>query len=260
MDHRLGDLLSRLLSPRLAQTPFPERADKCSAYFYDYLHAMGVEHCNYGGFELLADGRGEVHEFSGSRLPAPFLEEFTAELAADDYTLLKAAEIAPERPVTSFAVGLDHLDAIEAFNPASRRVQEECARYGIVDGMAFLGDTALGSADGDGRYFGFVLAGAQGTGDLVREAFTDLQVAAFAMLDRMKPHFEATIDKFRYDLTPREKDMLAAVASGQQRGQIAHSLGIAVTTVDMHLANLRRKLGAQTLAEAVARGYRYGVL
>lgn len=259
MDQRLGDLLTKLLGPRLSQASFPERADICSAYFYEYLHAMGIEHCNYGGFELLADGRGEVNEFSGSRLPPSFLEEFTHELAEEDYTLLKAAEISPANPVTAFELGVDHLDEIEAFNPASRQVQEECARYGIVDGVALLGDTSLGSAGG-GRYFGFVFAGARGTGELVRGAFTDLQVAAFAMLDRMKPQFEATIDRFRYDLTPREKDMLAAVASGQQRGQIAHGLGIAVTTVDMHLANLRRKLGAQTLAEAVARGYRYGVL
>lgn len=256
----MGDFLTRLLDPRLGRTPFPERAAICSEYFYRYLHEVGVEHCNYGGFELLADGSGAVNEFSGSRLPEPFIEEFTEELAANDYVLLKAGDLAQDRPITAFSVGTDHLEEIGSFNPASRRVTEECARYGIVDGMALLGDTALASADGKGRYFGFVFAGAHGTGRLVCDRFVDLQVAAFAMLDRMKPHFEATIDDFRYNLTAREKDVLAAVAQGRQRSQIGHACGIAVTTVDMHLANLRRKLGAQTLAEAVARGYRYGIL
>ena len=70
----------------------------------------------------------------------------------------------------------------------------------------------------------------------------------------------ATIDGFGYDLTVRERDMLGALASGAHRQQIAWQANISVHTVDMHLANLRRKLSAQTLAEAVAKGYRYGIL
>ena len=54
-------------------------------------------------------------------------------------------------------------------------------------------------------------------------------------------------------LTPREWDVLFLVAKGMRRERMAHKLGIAVATIDLHCANLRRKMGARTTAEAVAK-------
>jgi DNA-binding CsgD family transcriptional regulator len=97
-------------------------------------------------------------------------------------------------------------------------------------------------------------------GAVVRERFAELQVASFALLDRMMPRLHATVDGFGYDLSCRQRDILGMLAAGAQRQEIAHRFDIAVPTVDAHLAVLRRKLGAQTLAEAVAKGYLYGIL
>lgn len=55
-------------------------------------------------------------------------------------------------------------------------------------------------------------------------------------------------------LTGRERDCLQAVARGQRISAIAHDLKIAEVTVGLHLKNARRKLGARSLPEAVARG------
>jgi DNA-binding CsgD family transcriptional regulator len=60
-------------------------------------------------------------------------------------------------------------------------------------------------------------------------------------------------------LTPREHDILQGLIRGHRRDQLAYDLGITVPTVDLHSRNLRRKLGASTLLEAVANAYKYGV-
>lgn len=54
-------------------------------------------------------------------------------------------------------------------------------------------------------------------------------------------------------LTPREWDVLFLAAKGMRRERMAHELGISVATVDLHCANLRRKMDARTTAEAVAK-------
>ena len=69
---------------------------------------------------------------------------------------------------------------------------------------------------------------------------------------------EAPSEKIR--LTPRERDVLHGLVRGRRRDQLAHDLDIAIATVDLHSANLRRKLGARTIAEAVAVALRLGLL
>lgn len=58
-------------------------------------------------------------------------------------------------------------------------------------------------------------------------------------------------------LSPRERDCLQLVASGARVAQIADRLMLAEVTVNLHLRNARRKLGARTPAEAVAKAMLY---
>ncbi|MEV6301410.1 alpha/beta fold hydrolase [Actinoplanes sp. NPDC051861] len=53
-------------------------------------------------------------------------------------------------------------------------------------------------------------------------------------------------------LTPREQDVLRLLATGDSNPEIARRLGIAVHTVERHLANLYRKIGARGRTDAVA--------
>jgi DNA-binding CsgD family transcriptional regulator len=55
-------------------------------------------------------------------------------------------------------------------------------------------------------------------------------------------------------LSRREHEILLLSAKGLRRDRMAHHLGISIATVDLHCANLRRKLGAKTTSEAVAKG------
>ncbi|MGE4064135.1 MAG: helix-turn-helix transcriptional regulator [Rhodospirillaceae bacterium] len=53
-------------------------------------------------------------------------------------------------------------------------------------------------------------------------------------------------------LSGRERQCLQLLAAGFRRSAIAAKLGIKPVTVDLHIQNSRRKLGANTVEQAVA--------
>ncbi|MDX1422063.1 MAG: response regulator transcription factor [Kiloniellales bacterium] len=53
-------------------------------------------------------------------------------------------------------------------------------------------------------------------------------------------------------LTPRERELLAALAKGDSNDQIARALGLSINTVKFHLRNLYDKLAIKNRAQAVA--------
>ena len=54
-------------------------------------------------------------------------------------------------------------------------------------------------------------------------------------------------------LTPREADCLLWLARGMRLAGIAYRLGVSLPTIEFHLHNARRKLGARTREEAIAK-------
>lgn len=78
------------------------------------------------------------------------------------------------------------------------------------------------------------------------------QVNAALEMDRetrvrrtQKAALRARLDR----LTAKERDILALVVAGKQSKMIADQLGLSVSTVDNHRANLMKKLGAGTTAD-----------
>jgi FixJ family two-component response regulator len=67
--------------------------------------------------------------------------------------------------------------------------------------------------------------------------------ATQAELDRLKKRFES--------LTPRERDVLPLVVGGLLNKQAAAHLGISEVTLQIHRANVMRKMGADSLADLV---------
>ncbi len=61
-------------------------------------------------------------------------------------------------------------------------------------------------------------------------------------------------------LTHREIEVLQVVANDGTAGAAATRLYCSVRTVEVHLSNIRRKLGLPTTVQCVARGYREGRL
>jgi LuxR family quorum sensing-dependent transcriptional regulator len=61
-------------------------------------------------------------------------------------------------------------------------------------------------------------------------------------------------------ITPRERAALQLLANGNATGEIADRLGISEREVDAHLTTLFIRMGAATRSEAIAAGYRRGLL
>jgi two-component system, LuxR family, response regulator FixJ len=52
-------------------------------------------------------------------------------------------------------------------------------------------------------------------------------------------------------LSPREREVLAALASGRSNKVIAYDLNLSVRTIEVHRGRMQERLGVQTFAEAV---------
>jgi predicted ATPase/DNA-binding CsgD family transcriptional regulator len=78
----------------------------------------------------------------------------------------------------------------------------------------------------------------------------DIAIAAVRSADlRDLPAAPATTRRGRFDLTPREQEVLALVAAGMTDGEIAESLVISKKTASVHVANIKSKLGASSRVE-----------
>ena len=61
-------------------------------------------------------------------------------------------------------------------------------------------------------------------------------------------------------LTPRELEVLEALAQGLSNRAIAAQLGISEHTVKFHISSIFGKLGAENRTDAVRRGVRLGLI
>ena len=61
-------------------------------------------------------------------------------------------------------------------------------------------------------------------------------------------------------LSPREREALLWLAAGLRNDRIAERMGITNPTVELHLANARRKLGAATREQALVRALVFGLV
>jgi DNA-binding CsgD family transcriptional regulator len=92
----------------------------------------------------------------------------------------------------------------------------------------------------------------------VQEAL-DLAMAAVEAADLQDlPTAPTPARRGRFDLTPREQEVLALVASGMSDGEIARSLVISKKTVSVHVANIKAKLGASSRVEVATIALREG--
>jgi DNA-binding CsgD family transcriptional regulator len=138
-------------------------------------------------------------------------------------------------------------DAVAAHEPADAVVSDGSAKP--VD----MPVVAIGVEDGD---FAGLLPQDAGPAQLdaaLRAVAAGLMVRPFAS---SIPGFAALPEPPAIALTPREVEVLAALAAGLGNKAVARRLGISPHTVKFHVEQLFRKLGAATRAEAVAKGLR----
>ncbi|MER6789772.1 response regulator transcription factor [Streptomyces sp. NPDC000658] len=135
----------------------------------------------------------------------------------------------------------------------------------------------LTSTADQGYAYAALRAGAGGF--LLEDATSDELIAAVRVVAvgdaAITPRLtRALIDTVRHDRTPRpaeravgadaftqrERDVLAAVASGWSNAEIAARLSIAPTTVKSHVSHILAKIGARARVQAVSFAYEYGLV
>jgi DNA-binding CsgD family transcriptional regulator len=94
--------------------------------------------------------------------------------------------------------------------------------------------------------------------DLAPREIAVIQFAGMMLLERLLEHADPGADDAPV-LTPRERDCLAFVAEGKSDWEIGKILSISQATAHSHVENAKRKLGARTRAQAVARFFTYGL-
>jgi NarL family two-component system response regulator LiaR len=70
----------------------------------------------------------------------------------------------------------------------------------------------------------------------------------------LKPH------ESRFDLTPREEQVLALVAQGLNNGEIAGKLVVSQSTVKFHVSSILAKLGVSSRTEAATLAVQHGLV
>jgi DNA-binding CsgD family transcriptional regulator len=64
----------------------------------------------------------------------------------------------------------------------------------------------------------------------------------------------------RFDLTPREREVLAVLVDGASDDEIARRLGMTTKTASVHVSNIKGKLGVDSRTAAVLEAMRLGLV
>ena len=96
----------------------------------------------------------------------------------------------------------------------------------------------------------------KGALDFIQKPFNEQQLVPLVerMLEQARANFAehqqaASRDALLSKLTGREAQVLERIVAGRLNKQIADDLGISIKTVEAHRANIREKLGANTVAD-----------
>lgn len=69
---------------------------------------------------------------------------------------------------------------------------------------------------------------------------------------------QGTSDSLPFELSARQREVLALLCEGQANKEIARTLGISACTVKLHVQGILQKLGASSRVQAVIFALRHG--
>lgn len=209
-------------------------------YFRQFLDVQGFE-------TLMARSIG--NPFSDTSLPelydgpSEWRERYvTRGYVRNDPNVLKGLRTqVPFRwgPVRSEASGL------------GRIILDEAAAFGLADGLCL----PVHSLDQQPACVG--LSGGRAN-DLSRDDMLTLGMAATHFFVAWSGFMQPDDDPEPEHLTPRERDVLYAAAAGLTGDGLRTALGVGEATIKTHMKSIRGKLGANSMAHAVAKGIRSG--
>ncbi|WP_439545286.1 response regulator transcription factor [Sandarakinorhabdus sp.] len=193
-------------------------------------------------------------------------EQQRAVYIIDDDALVRASVAAQMTSLgieaRAFAGAREFLDTIDELRPGIVLLD---VRMPELDGITFLSTHRTNLADfavivmtAYGDIATAVRAMKIGAIDFIEKPFNmvllkSMLEQAFGLLERSQGHVQdrrAAVDAIG-QLTARERDVLRGLLAGGHNKQVAHQLGLSVRTVEMHRANMMRRLQVKSLSEAL---------
>jgi len=255
MSNKLNDFLTVLFASNHSSS-----LSTCKKAFQTYLYESGIEFFNYGAFSVSKSNTSKVY-FADTNFKSEWVEEyFTNKYSPHDYVLNRAKQLNASKTNDSFKLGEWLVPHLPEHESGTITVLRGAADAGMEDGIGLIGIATSKFNQGKNIHWGLGIGGKNKTGHHIETQLPEISIATSIIIDRLQSEFEAGVDGYKTPLSPREKDILSYFADGLQRDRIADFLGISMPTVDFHSRNLRKKLEAATLPEAVAKAYRYGQL
>jgi LuxR family transcriptional activator of conjugal transfer of Ti plasmids len=164
-----------------------------------------------------------------------------------------------EKDERSILVGRDFTEHHEDMTGAERQFYDEAAEVGLVSGMTLPRFTeAPGGVVATGFSFWTAL-GREGFSSMMRSHGREALLFLLAVEQKLLPPMLRNVMGYE-PFTQRERDCLTHIARGRRADDIADRLCVSTPTVRLHLNSARRKLGAKTLPEAVAKALTAGMI
>jgi DNA-binding CsgD family transcriptional regulator len=209
--------------------------DDIGRSFHAALLPYGLKATYVRAYDLWADNP-EAHAYA--RISPPGWEEIYARERLDKGNMLMRG---CRTRVNAFA-----WSAVAPTTAAEARMWSVLQDHGFKDGLAV-------PCHGPRGYVGLVSLAFDRLADLEPGDRTAIELAAVIVHHRLRALRPPRRESEGVPLTPRERDCLGFVAQGKSDWEISVILSLSQSTVHTHVENAKRKLGARTRAQAVAR-------
>jgi len=236
----LGNLSADLLTA-LARADTPAALWSVTA---DYLDGLGLTHSVYS----LVDKRNPGASRLWTSLPDFWRERYADKnyWHVDPYYRYCCTSFAPVR------TGPEYLRDYGFLTAPERRVVHEGGETGFRSGFS-APVRLVGGPKFGGWNFGSVMRRRE-MESFIQAHGDELRLAGFYIHEYAQRLWQSDEARSRLSrLTPRERECLLWLSRGLRTAAIAHRLGIAPVTVDLHFKGARQKLKAATREEALAK-------
>jgi DNA-binding CsgD family transcriptional regulator len=212
-----------------------ESAAGVGAAFFQALQPFGVSAIYARTYGVRRDVTTPQHTYT--RISPPGWESLYAEKRFNEVNFLPREVRRRSQP---FA-----WSEVELMTPAEHDLARVLVDCGFPDGLAV-------PCHGPHGYVAVVSLAFEGLDQLAPEERRAIEVASLVLHERMRALYTARADA-PPSLSPRERDCMGFIAEGCSDSEIADRLGVGEATITTHVQSVRRKLGAKTRAQAVAR-------
>lgn len=212
-----------------------------------------------------------------AKVKKTILENKISVLIAEDHVVVReglAALIGLEADIEVVAQAADGQEAVELFDKLRPQVTLVDLNMPVLDGAATITQIrrlepkakviVLTTFGGDEDVYRALQAGACGyllkdvLPDVLLETIRNAHAGKIIIAPELMQKLAERIGG--YDLTVREKEILALMVDGKGNQEIADSLFIAESTVKFHINNIFSKLGVSDRTQAVVRALKSGLV